>query len=101
MEHDNPWKEAVENLFEDFLSFFFPHIHRDIDFSKGYHFLDKELQKFSKSNKIGRRFGDKLVKVYLVNGSEKWLLIHLELQGYKQKKFPERMYEASVNSRCF
>jgi hypothetical protein len=27
MDYDGPWKEAVEDLFEDFLLFFFPHIH--------------------------------------------------------------------------
>jgi hypothetical protein len=92
MEHDSPWKEVVEDLFEAFLSFFFPHIHNAIDFSKGYQFLEKELQKIVKTSKTGRRYADKLVKVYLKNGSERWLLIHIEIQGYKEKKFPERMY---------
>jgi hypothetical protein len=92
MEHDNPWKEAVEDLFDDFLFFFFPEIHRDVDFSKGYQFLEKELHKIIKSSKTGKRYGDKLVKVFLADGSEKWLLIHIEIQGYKQENFPERMY---------
>jgi hypothetical protein len=92
MEHDSPWKEVVEDLFEAFLSFFFPHVHKAIDFSKGYQFLERELQQIVKTSKTGRRFADKLVKVYLKNGSERWLLIHLEIQGYKDKKFPERMY---------
>lgn len=92
MEQDHPWKELVEKLFEDFLAFFFPDIHKDIDFSKGYAFLEQELQKFFKSHKLGNRLGDKLVKVYLGNGREKWLLIHIELQGYKQLNFPERMF---------
>ncbi len=65
MEHDSPWKEVVEDLFEAFLSFFFPHIHKSIDFSKGYQFLEKELQKIVKTSKTGRRYADKLVKVYL------------------------------------
>jgi hypothetical protein len=92
MDYDSPWKEAVEDLFEEFLLFFFPQIHKDIDFSRGYQFLDKELQKIIKTSKTGKRLGDKLVKVYLNDGSEKWLLIHIEIQGYKEKAFPERMY---------
>jgi len=40
MEHDNPWKVAVQNMFENFLAFFFPDIHQDIDFSKGFQFLE-------------------------------------------------------------
>ncbi|MGH7450460.1 MAG: hypothetical protein ACRENG_03885 [bacterium] len=45
MDYDSPWKEVVEDLFEAFLSFFFLHIHKEIDFSKGYQFLKDELKK--------------------------------------------------------
>ncbi|MGH7451529.1 MAG: cytosolic protein [bacterium] len=92
MEQDSPWKDVVEDLFEAFLFFFFPDIHKDIDFAKGHQFLDKELQKIIKSSKTGKRYADKLVKVYLLDGSEKWLLIHIEIQGYEEKEFPERMF---------
>ncbi len=92
MEQDSPWKDVVEDLFEAFLFFFFPDIHKDIDFSKGYQFLDKELQKIIKSSKTGKRYADKLVKVYLLDGSEKWLLIHIEIQGYQEEEFPKRMF---------
>jgi len=99
MEQDSPWKDVVEDLFEEFLATFFPDIHKDIDFSKGYQFLDKELQKIIKSSKTGRRYADKLVKVYLRDGTEKWLLIHIEIQGYEEKEFPERMF--TYNYRIF
>ncbi len=92
VEYDSAWKEVIEDLFEDFLSFFFPNIHGDLDFSKGYAFLDKELQKIIKSSETGRRHADKLAKVFLRDGSEKWLLIHIEVQGYEQAEFAERMF---------
>lgn len=92
MDWDNAWKEVLTHLFKDFLDFFFPEIYRDIDFSRGYVFLDKELGKIIKSGKVGTRIVDKLVKVYLKNGEEKWLLIHIEIQGYKDEKFAERMF---------
>ena len=41
MRTDSFWKKVLEELFADFLKFFFPDIHKDIDFSKGYQFLDK------------------------------------------------------------
>ncbi|MGH7455984.1 MAG: hypothetical protein ACRENG_31815, partial [bacterium] len=65
MEQDSPWKEALEELFEDFLEKFFPHIHKEIDFSKGYEFLEQELKEITKHSKTGKRHSDKLVKVYL------------------------------------
>ena len=92
MKQDSPWKEVIAALFKDFLEFFFPEIYQDIDFSKGYVFLDKELHQIIKGSKTGKRYSDKLVKVYLLDGTETWLLIHIEIQGYEQKEFPERMY---------
>ncbi len=55
-------------------------------------FLDKELQKIIKGSETGRRHADKLARVYLRDGSEKWLLIHVEVQGYEQAEFSERMF---------
>ena len=92
MEQDSPWKELLEDSFEPFLEYFFQEVHRDIDFSKGYEFLDKELQQILVESETGPRVVDKLVKVFLRDGSESWLLIHIEIQGYAQEVFPERMY---------
>jgi len=42
-DYDSPWKTTIEFFFEEFLAFFYPQAHTDIDWSKGYGFLDKEL----------------------------------------------------------
>ncbi len=89
---DSPWKEAVEDLFPAFMGFFFPTIHAAIDWSTGYEFLDKELEKIVRDATLGRRYADKLVKVFLNEGQETWLLIHIEIQGYYDTAFPQRMY---------
>ncbi len=90
--HDSLWKDILEQLFQEFLQFFFPAIYKDIDFTRGYQFLDKELNRIIKKSDTGKRIVDKLVKVYLKDGTEKWLLIHIEIQGYRQKNFAERMF---------
>jgi hypothetical protein len=46
MEYDSPWKEAVEDFFEEFLLICFPDVHKDIDFSKGYNY--RIFDKFQK-----------------------------------------------------
>ncbi len=89
---DSAWKEIIEELLEDFLAFFFPRIHRDIDFSRDYTFLDKELQKIMRRSEVGKRYADKLVKVYLKSGEERWLLIHIEVQGYGEHNLAERLF---------
>ena len=89
---DSVWKEAIEIYFNDFLEFFFPQIAGDIDFDKGYDFLDKELKRILREAKTGKRYADVLVKVYLKDGQESWLFVHIEVQGYYEKEFAERMY---------
>jgi hypothetical protein len=41
----------------------------------------------------GKRYVDKLVKVYLKDGKDKWVLIHIEVQGYRDTEFSERMFK--------
>jgi len=60
---DSVWKEAIETYFNHFLEFFFPQIADDIDFDKGYDFLDKELKRILREAKTGKRYADVLVKV--------------------------------------
>ncbi len=91
-DYDSGWKEAIENFFEDFLLFYFPDVHIDIDFSKGIEFLDKEFNTIVKESKETKRYADKLVKVYLKTGEEKWILIHIEVQGSYEEGFELRLY---------
>ncbi|MFC2993580.1 hypothetical protein [Halomonas tibetensis] len=46
----------------------FPAIHQQVDWSKGYSFLDKELQQITADANSGRRYADKLIKVYALDG---------------------------------
>ena len=62
-EYDSPWKLTLERYFPAFLEFFFPHVYAQIDWAKGYEFLDKELQKIVRDADLGRRLVDALVKV--------------------------------------
>ena len=87
------WKPAIEDFFEYLLHFFFPELVDQIDFNPGFDFLDKEIAElFPSENPNHPKFIDKLVRVYLKSGKEKWFLIHIEVQGYRQKIFPERMF---------
>lgn len=91
-DYDSPWKEILEIFFSDFMAFFFPQAHAEIDWTRGYTFLDKELQQVVRTAQTGSRRVDKLVQLYLLDGVETWLLIHIEVQGQKETGFAERMY---------
>jgi hypothetical protein len=41
---------------------------------------------------LGKRFVDKLVRVTLLNGDEKWIYIHIEVQGTRQAEFAKRIF---------
>ena len=91
-EFDSPWKDIIERYFEDFILFFFPQAHREIEWRRGFEFLDKELQQVVRDAELGRRLVDKLVKIYRRNGEEAWVLVHIEIQGQPETGFAERMY---------
>ncbi len=89
---DTLWKEIIKDLFEDFITFFIEDLAKEIDFSKSITFLDKELFKLSSKAENPNRDADLLVRVFLRNGKEKIVLIHIEVQGYKDENFPKRMF---------
>jgi hypothetical protein len=96
MKQDSSWRKILDKLLPDFLAFYFREIYQAIDFDKGFEFLDKELQKIlPQEDDTGQRVVDKLVKVFLRDGSEKWLLIHIEIQGYRKSDFPKRVYQCN------
>ena len=91
-DYDSPWKEAIEQYFEEFVAFFFPKAYKQIDWSRGYEFLDKELRQITKKAEISRKYVDKLVKVWLKDQNEVWAVIHADVQNQREEDFSRRMY---------
>jgi len=98
-EYDNPWKEAISIYFQPFIELLFPDVNAIVDWTLDYEFLDTVLQQVTRDDEIGERTADKLVKVWLKDGTETWILIHVEVQSQYQANFAERMY--IYNSRIF
>ena len=89
---DTPWKQILESYFPQFMAFFFPEAYSQIDWMKGFEFLDGELQQISRESETGKKITDKLVKVYLRNGEEQWIVAHIEVQNQKEDNFGERVF---------
>lgn len=89
---DSPWKEILEAYFPQFMYFFAPQVYQEIDWDKGYYFQDKEFQKLFPRSSTGKRYVDKLVKVFKKDGTQAFVIIHVEVQGNRDKDFEERMY---------
>lgn len=93
VDQDGLWKKIIGELFEEFLLFFIPELHAEVDFSIAPEFLDKELFQEVVDEKKGRRYADRLAKIRLKNGQEKWVLIHVEVQSSREVEFPKRMFQ--------
>ncbi|MDJ0617387.1 MAG: DUF4351 domain-containing protein [Calothrix sp. MO_192.B10] len=96
---DSPWKEVLEAYFPQAMQFFFPETAALIDWKRPYEFLDKEFQQISRGAEQGKRYADKLVKVWRTQGQELWLLVHIEIQATKEDDFTKRMF--TYNFRIF
>lgn len=93
-QNDILWKGILERVFEDLLRFVFPRAETIFDLERGVEFLEKELGAISPrpGKKADTRFVDKLVKVYQRDGSEEWVLVHVEVQAADDKEFALRMF---------
>ena len=91
---DALWKGILEDLFDDFLKFYFPESVDLFDFNRKFVFLDKELEQLfpQQQDDFSPKYVDKLVKVFTKKGKEEWILIHIEVQGSRDKTFAKRMF---------
>ncbi len=89
---DRPWKFGLGLYFRDFMEFCLPDIATQIDWSKNWESLDKELSKITRHAAIGNCIADKLIKVHGKNGKQSLILCHLEIEGDPQRgNLPRRM----------
>ena len=88
---DRLWKGIIEDLFPDLIGFFYPDQVESFDFEH-IDFLDKELEQLFPESVDSRRFADKLIKCRMKKGNDSWILLHIEVQGYRDTTFPIRMF---------
>lgn len=96
VDYDALMKEFITDFFPEFIAFVNPKLYEAIDWSKGVQFLEQELLNALKGrfkSKGKRKYTDKLVKVYLLNGEAHYIFIHIEFQHKPEPGFPQRMYD--------
>jgi len=82
----------LEEYLEGFFALFFPQAHAEIDWTRPYTFLDKELQQVVRDADLGLQIVDKLVRVWLLTGADAWVLAHIEVQSQEEHDFAQRMF---------
>ncbi len=78
---DGAWKETLEKYLQPFLELCYPQVAAQIDWSRNYEFLDKELQQIAPDSDTGKQCVDKLIKVLRRDGVESCVLCHFEVQA--------------------
>ena len=91
---DGAWKNMLtEQRFADFVAFFLPDLYDQIDWTERVVFLEQELRAITRKTKRGQRALDRLVKVWLTDGSEQWVLAHVEIQSQQDETLPKRLFQ--------
>lgn len=99
---DNPWKKILDRYFQEFMLFFFPNIHTDIDWKKGYEFMDQEFQQIVRDAESTKMYVDKLVKVWRKSGEESVVFVHVEVQSQEESAFSQRVFTYNYRIRdCY
>ena len=75
------------------MAFYFAAQHAQIDWSRAPRFLDKEFARAGFGDQPAGRLADKLVAIYLRDGSEQWILVHIEVQSQHDESLARRVLE--------
>ncbi len=90
---DEAWKYAVRVFFPECLKLLFPSVHAQIDWTLPVEFLNADLYRLAPGARSKRRqTADIVVKVYFLDGRERIVLIHIEIQAQPDPNFPLRMF---------
>src|SRR5512133_1394942 len=92
-EYDGPWKEALEVYLEPLLEFCFPTCAAAINWDVPPQFLDQELQETILDAGLGPQRVDKLIRVQRRDGTQEWILVHVEVQHQHDRDLAERVYQ--------
>ena len=92
LNHDSPWKLTVEKLTRSFLEVTFPEVAAGIDWSVEPKPLEQELLEITPASEIRAKRVDKLLKVRLLDGTDQWLYIHIEVQMHHDPGLTRRLF---------
>ena len=70
LDHDSPWKTALDQFPRSLLELTFPDVAASIDWSVEPKSLEQELREITPDSEVGAKRVDKLLKVRLLDGTD-------------------------------
>ena len=92
LDHDSPWKTALDQFPRSLLELTFPEAAASIDWSVEPESLEQELREITPESEVGAKRVDKLLKVRLLDGTDQWLYVHIEVQMHYDPDLPRRLF---------
>ena len=89
---DSPWKDTIDQFTRSLLEVTFPEVAAGIDWSVQLESLEQELHQITPASEIGAKRVDKLLKVRLLDGTDQWLYLHIEVQMHYDPDLPKRLF---------
>jgi hypothetical protein len=92
IDYDSLWKFLIEAFGFQFLRRFLPDLYAEVDLSHPIEYMDQEFSSKLRPRKKGRKITDKLLKVRLLSGEERFVLAHIEVHATGESTFGKKMY---------
>lgn len=90
---DEAWKYAMRAFFREGLQLLFPAVHDAIDWEHPVEFVETEFYRLAPGARSQRRqSADVVAKVRFLDGAERFVFIHIEIQAQHDPNFPRRMF---------
>ncbi len=87
--YDANWKIISGKFVKEFIQYFLPKLYRQVDWSIPPEFLEQEMHEIVEDS-VEKKILDKLIKLRLKSGEDKWIFVHTEFQG--EGGIGERMF---------
>ncbi len=109
-ETDNPWKQALDDLFPLAMGFFLPNEAATFEWTRDYEPRETELRPLLPDSQTGLKYVDKLVKLWrkqtaegeiLEAGAEEEDYYHFEVQYWKEDGFEKRVSDYNDVARVY
>ena len=96
-DYDELWKDFIAEFWREILKKFIPDLYAKADLNHEPEFLDKELHEITSAlepedSTSHKRYVDELIKIFLRDGSDEWVLLHVEIQGRGGEDISLRMF---------
>lgn len=89
--YGSAWDEILEAYLFDMIKYL-PNIAAAIDLELPYELLNNDFQQMTRYVEFNQGYTSKLVRVWLNQQEEEWIMIHIQVQGGYFEELPSKMY---------